>query len=389
LIIDPSLVLLEQWKTAIEIDLGFEVTSSIGGNYVRRIDMGCTVTIGTVQSVAPIGNALRNFFKLIVADECHRYGAETFQHALLPDVRYRMGLTATLERSDNGVDEVLVPYFNRKVLSYDFGQARKDRVIAPYGVACIGVKLSSQEQFDYDEAGRNSGRSRWSLVQNYDYPNQFGQFIAKAQSASAYGDHEGVLARQFLSGIQRRKQIISETPAKQEVIPYIAAGIREASSTLVFCETKDAAETLSEQLNDQGVISMPYHSGLSTASRDEILEDLTSGWLNCVVAVRALDEGVDLPEVDCGVIISGTSQKRQMIQRMGRVLRKKSDERGTIFFIVYAKDTSEDPMLGDPDDGYISLVLNNAETYLEYDSDDLDQESLSNFVRGCIDTSEL
>lgn len=148
LIIDPSLVLLEQWKTAIEIDLGFEVTSSIGGNYVRRIDMGCTVTIGTVQSVAPIGNALRNFFKLIVADECHRYGAETFQHALLPDVRYRMGLTATLERSDNGVDEVLVPYFNRKVLSYDFGQARKDRVIAPYGVACIGVKLSSQEQFD-------------------------------------------------------------------------------------------------------------------------------------------------------------------------------------------------------------------------------------------------
>jgi len=74
---------------------------------------------------------------------------------------------------------------------------------------------------------------------------------------------------------------------------------------------------------------------------------------------------------------------------MGRVLRKKSDERGTIFFIVYAKDTSEDPMLGDPDDGYISLVLNNAETYLEYDSDDLDQESLTNFVRGCIDTSEL
>ena len=194
-----------------------------------------------------------------------------------------------------------------------------------------------------------------------------------ANSKYAYGDHEGVLARQFLSGIQRRKQIISETPAKQEVIPYIAAGIREASSTLVFCETKDAAETLSEQLNDQGVMSMPYHSGLSTTSRDEILEDLTSGWLNCVVAVRALDEGVDLPEVDCGVIISGTSQKRQMIQRMGRVLRKKSDERGTIFFIVYAKDTSEDPMLGDPDDGYISLILNNAETYLEYDSDDLDR----------------
>ena len=87
-----------------------------------------------------------------------------------------------------------------------------------------------------------------------------------------------------------------------------------------------------ERLDNYGCVSQPYHSELSNSHREEILEDLASKWLNCLVAVRALDE--ELPsEVDCGMIISGTSQKRQMIQEWEEFLGE-NDERGAVFIIL-------------------------------------------------------
>ena len=160
-------------------------------------------------------------------------------------------------------------------------------------------------------------------------------------------------------------------------------GINTASSTLVFCETKNASERISNDLDNYGCVSQPYHSELSNSHREEILEDLASKWLNCLVAVRALDEGVDLPEVDCGVIISGTSQKRQMIQRMGRVLRRKNDERGAVFIILFARNTTEDPTRNDPDDGHLSLVFKHAETFKEFDEQTISEGQLVDFVRNC------
>ena len=59
-----------------------------------------------------------------------------------------------------------------------------------------------------------------------------------------------------------------------------------------------------------------------------------------------LDEGVDVPAADLAVILAASRSRRQMIQRMGRVLRRKPDGRAARFIIVYARGTVEDPALG-------------------------------------------
>jgi superfamily II DNA or RNA helicase len=71
-----------------------------------------------------------------------------------------------------------------------------------------------------------------------------------------------------------------------------------------------------------------------------------SGHLQVVVAPKVLDEGVDVPEADLAVIVAASKTRRQMIQRMGRVLRVKQDGRLARFALLYVEGTSEDPDLG-------------------------------------------
>jgi len=184
--------------------------------------------------------------------------------------------------------------------------------------------------------------------------------------------------------MKKKKKIISGSEAKKDILCYVAEAISESTSSLVFCETIEAADNISEELNDLGVETSPYHTKVNAKVRREILEEL-AGDLECVVAVRSLDEGVDLPDVDCGVIISGTSQKRQMIQRMGRVLRRKPDNRGVTFIVVYAKDTTEDPALHHDDDGNISMIIEHAEIDCQFEGDELEDDDLREFAIVCRD----
>ena len=74
-----------------------------------------------------------------------------------------------------------------------------------------------------------------------------------------------------------------------------------------------------------------------------MLQQLSNGRLDLLTTATALDEGIDVPNIDTGIIISSTQQKRQMIQRLGRVLRTKPDRRRARVVITYVLGTWEDP----------------------------------------------
>lgn len=84
--------------------------------------------------------------------------------------------------------------------------------------------------------------------------------------------------------------------------------------------------------------------------RSTLFESFKAGKLKAVVAPLVLDEGVDVPEADLAVILASTKTKRQMIQRMGRVLRKKEDGRLARFALLFVEGTSEDPGSGAHED---------------------------------------
>ena len=96
IILVPSIVLLNQWKTIFLQELDFEVTSLVGGKYKWSFDRNSPITIGVVNSVIKRTNELEGFFDLLIVDECHRFGSIQNRKALFDSAMYRLGLTATL-----------------------------------------------------------------------------------------------------------------------------------------------------------------------------------------------------------------------------------------------------------------------------------------------------
>src|SRR5690349_9720111 len=149
LVVVPSRVLMEQWHGRL--------TAALPGTRIGRLgDSGkdrpasCDVLIATRHSAAaykplpPEGVG-----GLLVADECHGLGGGTLRRAMLREYDERLGLTATLERSDDGVSELLLPYFGGICHRYGFEDAIADGVCAPPRVALVGVELTVDERAEY------------------------------------------------------------------------------------------------------------------------------------------------------------------------------------------------------------------------------------------------
>ena len=107
----------------------------------------CDVLVATRHSAAaykPIPPGAAG--GLLIADECHGLGGKTLRRALLPEYDERLGLTATLERSDDAVTDLLLPFFGGICYRYGFEQAIADGVCARPRVAFVGVPLSDEER---------------------------------------------------------------------------------------------------------------------------------------------------------------------------------------------------------------------------------------------------
>ena len=142
LVIVPSRVLMEQWFERLGRWMPDAEIGRLGDGYRDR-PIDCDVLITTRHSAAsrvPLPTSDRG--GILVADECHGFGGSVLRKSLLPEYQERLGLTATLERSDDAVEKTLVPYCGGVCYRYDFGQAIADGVCAQPRVAFVAVPLA-------------------------------------------------------------------------------------------------------------------------------------------------------------------------------------------------------------------------------------------------------
>jgi hypothetical protein len=146
---------------------------------------------------------------------------------------------------------------------------------------------------------------------------------------------------------------------------------------LVFTETVRAANHAINRLDPH--VSIDLITG-STArgQRREILDDLRVRRLDAVAAPRVLDEGVDVPDANLGIVMSASRTRRQMIQRMGRILRRKQPGVAARFVIMFAKDTVEDPSNRIERDGFLDEIERISEATGVFDGEQ--PEALDTFL---------
>jgi superfamily II DNA or RNA helicase len=348
LVLVPTIDLQTQWKEKFAEYLPNAVVRERGGG--RRCELtDCDILISVVNSARVAKLKPPQGRGLLIADECHRYGSRINQKALSPYFPRRLGLTATLAREDHGHIEWLKPYFWHDVFRVDYRRAKRDRIIAPFRIALIGVRFTPPEYSKYEQLSREASKYRNKLVCEYALPEKpFGEFMRQVNMLKKvhFGSPEGRVAGQFLRAFVARQRLLAETKVKYDALGRLASVVHAAARTIVFTQTKEGARSAARVLRAQGLRVGVVHAEVSRRDRYSILKAFEVGDHQVIVAPRVLDEGIDVPAADLGIIVTASGSKRQMIQRMGRVIRPKKNGGLARFAVLFVERTSEDPSSG-------------------------------------------
>ena len=168
-----------------------------------------------------------------------------------------------------------------------------------------------------------------------------------ALSAGGQEDSRAIrCARRYIGAFNKRRALLADCTRKLEALRMLSPVLARTDRALVFTETVASAERAARTIREGSVPALAYTSRLDRDERKRILADFRRGAVRALAAPRVLDEGVDVPEADLGVILAASHSRRQMIQRMGRVIRPNADGRPANFVILYVRGTSEDPANG-------------------------------------------
>ncbi len=356
MVVVPTRVLIAQWHERLATAFP-DMTIGRLGDSKRDQPAQCDVLVATRHSAAsqrPVPAEGQG--GLLIADECHGFGGGVLRKSLIGEYNERLGLTATLERSDNAIEKVILPYFGGVCFRYDFAAAIDDGVCAQPRVAFVSVPLENKERIEYIATEQQLVDARQILRAIPKMPNNFSDFLASvAHLADKDAGEHGRAAREYLDALGKRREIVANSTAKYQALTTLAPTIRDADGALVFTETVKAANHAINRLDTELDIEI-ITGDTARAARESILERLRTGDLDAVAAPRVLDEGVDVPNANLGVVVSASRTRRQMIQRMGRVLRRKEIGTGARFVILFAADTLEDPTTTDDRDGFLDEI---------------------------------
>jgi RNA polymerase primary sigma factor len=369
----PTVALQEQWHRCLKASLPNHTVGLIGGG--RGLGSGLQNNDAVVV-VVNTGRYLETgdlpAASLLIGDECHRYGTDFNAQALNPCFPRRLGLTATSERRDDGNEEHVYPYFGSICYRLAYAQALTENVTAHFRVALVGLAFATWgEKADYERIVEQQGEHRkWLKENEWASSSSSEQFYTDVFSlAGSIVRRQGIgdsmvavhKAKLFVNCFHRKRDLVGETPSKRHALIKLRPAIKEAQRVLVFTETIAASNHAAECLISQDIAAAAVNSKMTPRDRRDHLERFSSGEFKVLAAPRILDEGIDIPDADLAIVFCGTKTRRQMVQRMGRVLRRKPDGRIARFVVLYVQGTHEDPARGAYSD-FIEEIVKVADT---------------------------
>jgi len=256
----------------------------------------------------------------IIVDEVHHSGAPEFSKIFDIRAKYRLGLSATPERAwDDVGNQAIFDYFGPQVFEYDISDAVRDGVLTQYQYLLHPVALNFDERQRFGEISRQiaatlgTARTRYPNLKMRSIPEVL-EFLDRVDRDLALG-----LRNLYLT----RVAIVKKAEAKKDALREIVRKY-ELKRCLVYCNDLDHLEECRRIIFDEGFEAMEFSSQIDAKERVDVKESFardTTG-NKFLVAVKCLDEGVDLPVCDSAILISCSRSTREFIQRRGRVLRK-------------------------------------------------------------------
>ncbi|MEM0139216.1 MAG: DEAD/DEAH box helicase family protein [Ferroplasma sp.] len=312
IILAPTIELIIQWRAKLQNLLHTEI-GQIGGGEKDIFD----ISVSTYDSAYLMAEKLGNRFKFIIADEVHHMASESYmQIAKMYASPYRLGLTATYERTDS-LHEVLENYMGGKV--FELGYEELNDFISNYKIVRIPVELSEEDEAEYNKNHQiflSYLRKRGIKINgNMDFEH----LITSSWS------QEG---KEALMAWRKSREISFNADQKVEYVGYILAKHR-GEKTIIFSEDTATAYKISKRFL---VPALTYMT--SGKERKIYLEMFKNGDITVLATSRILDEGVDVPDASIAIIMSGSGSTRQFRQRLGRILRPSAGKSSYLYEMV-------------------------------------------------------
>lgn len=370
-IVVPTSSLMWQWNRALREFLTSDNVSPPSENLHQMIGLrgdGCKSSPNCSYMIYVINSAryelarqilteLKNGeFVLLIADECHHYasGQNQLIFEFLPYIKpyethfFSLGLTATLPTGQAKHD--LMAFLGKKLYTYGMTQAAAMHTVCQYDIFHIELSFQKAERAEYDDISDQLLLIYRKLVQLY-------PFLAQMDSSERYelinrlcGDKNPTaakLARKYMRLTYMRTNLVCLASARIacacSLIERLTQHLLQNERILIFGERIGQAEELFSLLQKQYSDRVGrYHSKMGPQANKNVLERFRTGDIRILIACKSMDEGIDVPDASIGIILSGTSTKRQRIQRLGRIIRKNEGKSRALLYYLHLADTSEE-----------------------------------------------
>ena len=304
----------KQWKTKLADAVRNQKLK------VHKREFFCFVTTNATFSGDFVQEQIRKIKgnALLVVDEAHNFGADYLRCLLTDKFNYRLALSATLDRhGDPEGTQALYDYFGEKCIEYTLDRAIEENKLTKYKYYPIIVSLSETERETYGELSR-----------------QISKCLIKGKNRKIKLNEKG--KRLAL----RRARIVAGAVNKIEVLEEVITPYKDDKHILVYCGAtrvldpdKENTEVDEDDLRQIDIVTdllgnkmkmkvSQFTSNESVEERAVLKREFATGdTLQALIAIKCLDEGVNIPSIRTAFILASTANPKEYIQRRGRVLR--------------------------------------------------------------------
>lgn len=313
----------------------------------NALDYFCFITTNASFATSYVQSCLSSVKKemLLVVDEAHNFGTTRLSKLLDEKYKYRLALSATLERHNDLTGTTnLYDYFEKKCIIYSLKKAIESNKLVPYYYYPIKVYLSEEEYYEYERLS-----------------NEIAKYIRIKEDGTTE------LSKVAEKLLIKRSRLIAGASSKLDALYNIASKYTTDNHLLVYCgsatvfdsdfneqsineEEIRQIDAASKVLNKLGIVSSQFTSNEDANTREVLKKEFDDGTvIQALVAIRCLDEGVNIPSIDKAIILASSTNPKEYIQRRGRVLRQYPGKKYAIIYdlITLPRDLRDSSIIDD------------------------------------------
>ncbi len=309
----PTRALLTQWHGAVSEAYGGPVGCL--GDSERRL---APITIATFESAYRYMHRIGNRFELLVVDEAHHFGGGLKDEALeMATAPSRLGLTATppeLRHVRAKLSDLIGPTVFELSVADLAGS-----YLAPFDRVRLFVDLTPDERRSYQG---------WLSI----YQEPLAEFRRLHPGASwesfLRGAARSEKGRRAIAAWSRARRLLAYPEGKRNLLGSLLERHRD-SRVMVFVGDNETAYRVAREL-----LIMPITCDIRRKERASVLERFREGALKALVSARVLNEGIDVPDAEVGIVVAGAQGGREYVQRVGRVLRPREKKSALVYELI-------------------------------------------------------